>query len=91
MLNKDVLCFRGLDDLSSAQCINLLKMLAQQGRTVICSIHTPSAKLFSKFDHVYVVSAGQCVYQGKGSLIVPFLSSLNLPCPRHYNPADFSK
>lgn len=79
----------GLDDLSSSQCIILLKMLAQQGRTIICSVHTPSAKLFSMFDHVYIVSMGQCVYQGVGNLIVPFLSSLNLICPTHYNPADF--
>ncbi|KAJ9583450.1 hypothetical protein L9F63_022207, partial [Diploptera punctata] len=79
----------GLDDLSSSQCIRMLKMLAQQGRTIICSIHTPSAKMFSMFDHVYVVSAGQCVYQGLGNLIVPFLASLNLHCPRHFNPADF--
>nr|CAD7452776.1 unnamed protein product [Timema tahoe] len=79
----------GLDDLSSYQCIALLKKLAQGGRTVICSIHTPSARMFAQFDHVYIVSSGQCVFQGQGSDMVPFLSSLGLPCPKHYNPADF--
>ena len=81
----------GLDDLSSSQCIKLLKMLARGGRTVICSVHTPSAKLFEMFDHVYIVSEGQCVFQGRGRDIVPFLSSLGLQCPKTYNPADFSK
>lgn len=79
----------GLDDLSCAQCIKLLKLLAEGGRTVICSIHTPSAKLFSIFDNVYVVSSGQCVYQGYASNVVGFLSSMGLVCPKTYNPADF--
>ncbi|XP_047120003.1 ATP-binding cassette subfamily G member 4-like isoform X2 [Schistocerca piceifrons] len=79
----------GLDDLSSSQCILLLKMLAQGGRTVICSVHTPSARLFELFDHVYVVAQGQCVYQGAGFDIVPFMASVGLNCPIHYNPSDF--
>lgn len=82
---------RGLDDLSSSQCIALLKLLAQGGRTVICSIHTPSAKLFEMFDNVYVVANGLCVFQGLGKYIVPFMSNVGLECPLHYNPADFSK
>ncbi|CAH0560474.1 unnamed protein product [Brassicogethes aeneus] len=79
----------GLDDLSCSQCISLLKMLAEDGRTVICSIHSPSAKLFALFDNVYVVALGQCVYQGYGPNVVPFLSRIGLDCPKHYNPADF--
>ncbi|GFG33281.1 hypothetical protein Cfor_08571, partial [Coptotermes formosanus] len=81
----------GLDDMSSSQCIYLLKLLAQGGRTVVCSVHTPSAKLFAMFDHVYVVAAGQCVFQGSGTDIVPFLYGVGIDCPTHYNPADFSK
>lgn len=79
----------GLDDMSSSQCIYLLKLLAQGGRTVVCSVHTPSAKLFAMFDHVYVVAAGQCVFQGLGTDIVPFLHGVGIECPTHYNPADF--
>lgn len=77
--------------MSSSQCIYLLKLLAQGGRTVVCSVHTPSAKLFAMFDHVYVVAAGQCVFQGLGTDIVPFLYGVGIECPTHYNPADFSK
>lgn len=80
---------RGLDDLSSSQCIALLKMLAAGGRTVICSIHTPSAKIFEMFDKVYVLAEGQCIYQGSGANIVPYMNHLGLSCPLTYNPADF--
>lgn len=83
--------FSGLDDLASSQCISLLKLLAEGGRTVICSIHTPSARLFAMFDNVYIVSSGQCVYQGYGPDVVPFLANIGLVCPTHYNPADFGK
>ncbi|XP_067210700.1 ATP-binding cassette sub-family G member 1 isoform X2 [Linepithema humile] len=79
----------GLDELSSTQCIDLLQRLAHFGRTIVCSIHTPSAKIFKKFDHVYVIAAGQCVYRGTSSNVVPFLRNIGLECPKHYNPADF--
>ncbi|XP_044005962.1 ATP-binding cassette sub-family G member 1-like [Aphidius gifuensis] len=79
----------GLDELSSVQCIDLLQRVAQGGRTVICSIHTPSAKIFSKFHHVYMVAAGQCVYRGSVNSLVPFLNHVGIDCPKHYNPADF--
>ncbi|XP_055376361.1 ATP-binding cassette sub-family G member 4 [Condylostylus longicornis] len=79
----------GLDDLSSSQCITLLRRIAHAGRTVICSIHTPSAKIFQSFDNIYVLSQGQCIYQGLSSNVLPYLENIGLPCPRTYNPADF--
>ncbi|KAK9709102.1 ABC-2 type transporter [Popillia japonica] len=79
----------GLDDLASAQCITLLKSLATGGRTIICSIHTPSARLFAQFDQSYVLADGMCVYQGYGPNVVDYLSNIGLICPTHYNPADF--
>lgn len=81
----------GLDDASSWMCVELLKRLAMGGRTVICSIHTPSAKIFEMFDTVYVVANGQCVYSGEGQYIVSYLESVGLRCPKTYNPADFSE
>ncbi|XP_066251768.1 ATP-binding cassette subfamily G member 4-like [Euwallacea similis] len=79
----------GLDDLSCMQCVLLLKRIAQGGRTVICSIHTPSARMFSVFDNVFILSSGQCIYQGFGPDVVPYLASVGLDCPRNFNPADF--
>lgn len=79
----------GLDTVSSTQCIKLLKQLAHEGRTLVCTIHQPSGLLIRMFDHLYVVADGLCVYSGSGSNLVNFLSDVNLPCPSSYNPADF--
>ncbi|KAG4072310.1 hypothetical protein HA402_004242 [Bradysia odoriphaga] len=79
----------GLDDLSCSQCISLLRRIALGGRTVVCSIHTPSAKIFEMFDLVYAMADGQCVYQGNGSHIVPYMKTVGLSCPVTHNPADF--
>ena len=79
----------GLDSLSSTQCIQLLKKLAEEGRTIICTIHSPSALLLKLFDNIYAMADGNCIYQGSSQNLVSFLSSLDLVCPETFNPADF--
>lgn len=79
----------GLDCVSTTSCVELLKQLAEQGRTMICTLHQPSAMLFSKFSHLYCVAEGRCIYQGPPAAMTTFFQSFGLVCPQYHNPADF--
>lgn len=82
-------CTTGLDSSSSTQCIKLLKNLATEGRTVICTIHQPSASILKMFDHMYAMSDGCCIYEGSNENLLPFLQQLELVCPCNNNPVDY--
>ncbi|KAI4463708.1 abc transporter g family member 28 [Holotrichia oblita] len=79
----------GLDSVSTKQCILLLKQLAQEGRTIIITIHQPSASICEMLDHLYVLAEGKCIYQGSVKGVVPYLQESNLFCPAYHNPADY--
>ncbi|XP_037574158.1 ATP-binding cassette sub-family G member 1-like isoform X1 [Dermacentor silvarum] len=79
----------GLDNVSSLMCVQVLKKMASTGHTVICSIHAPSAKIFSYFDRLYMVSRGRCIYNGRVDQLLPFLAQRGLHCPEYHNPADY--
>lgn len=95
VFNKFTSCviffYSGLDTVTTTQCLELLKSLARQGRTVVCTLHQPSSTLFHMLDEVYFVANGYCIYQGAPQELVPFLSSIGLVCKSTYNPADYSK
>ncbi|XP_022214908.1 ATP-binding cassette sub-family G member 1 [Drosophila obscura] len=79
----------GLDSSSSFDTIQLLRGLANEGRTIVCTIHQPSTNIYNLFNLIYVLSAGRCTYQGTPQNTVMFLSSCGLECPPYHNPADF--
>lgn len=71
----------GLDNSTSKKCVELLKQLAREGRTIICTIHQPSALLLNMFDHLFTVAEGQCIFTGTAANIVPFLKEVDIIWP----------
>lgn len=79
----------GLDSLSSMQCIRLLHDLAKSGRTIVCTIHQPSAAIYELFDYVYLLAEGRCMYEGATKNTIAYFASVGLQCPKYHNPADY--
>ncbi|XP_071455107.1 ATP-binding cassette sub-family G member 4-like [Hetaerina americana] len=80
----------GLDSSSSVQCMVLFKQLARGGRTVVMTLHQPSASLYMMLDHVYLLGKGGCcIYQGAPQMTVPYLATFGLLCPLYHSPADY--
>lgn len=79
----------GLDSSISKQLVFLLHLLARQGRTVVVTMHQPSAALLQMVDKLYVVVAGKCAYNGSVPGLLPYLAQMNLMCPPYHNPVDF--
>lgn len=78
-----------MDSSTSTQCVSMLKKLAQEGRTIVCTIHQPSALVFKMFDHLFAVAEGRCIYTGGTENLIPFLFELDLKCPEFHNPSDY--
>ncbi|KAL6443730.1 hypothetical protein ACFW04_001666 [Cataglyphis niger] len=79
----------GLDSMASFQCISALQTLAKNGRTIICTIHQPSAMIYEMFDHIYLMVDGQCMYAGTPANTVTYFARQGFQCPQYHNPADF--
>ncbi|KAJ8721392.1 hypothetical protein PYW07_002167 [Mythimna separata] len=79
----------GLDSSISKQIVYLLHLLARQGRTVVVTMHQPSAGLLHMVDRLYAMVAGQCAYVGAVPQLLPCLEEMNLMCPPYHNPVDF--
>ena len=47
------------------QVMHTLKQLAQEGHTVICSIHQPRSSIYAMFDDLVLLSEGQLIYSGE--------------------------
>ncbi|AQK90098.1 ABC-2 type transporter family protein [Zea mays] len=80
----------GLDAFQAEKVMETLRQLAQDGHTVICSIHQPRGSVYGKFDDIVLLSDGETVYMGPAKEEpLTYFSSLGYQCPDHMNPAEF--
>ncbi|KAJ9563597.1 hypothetical protein OSB04_008757 [Centaurea solstitialis] len=54
----------GLDAFQAEKVMETLRQLAQDGHTVICSIHQPRGSVYAKFDDIVLLTEGEVVYAG---------------------------
>ncbi|KAL8695849.1 MAG: hypothetical protein Q9224_003117 [Gallowayella concinna] len=81
----------GLDAFTASSIMTVLKGLAEEGRTLIFTIHQARSDLFSHFGSILLLArGGSPVFAGKGSDMLPHLASLGFHCPTTTNPADFA-
>jgi len=79
----------GLDSFSAYNCIQLLKRLAAENTTVLCTIHQPASEVFFLFDRCIFMKSGRIFFQGPTAEIVDHFDKRGFPCPKNYNPSDF--
>lgn len=85
----------GLDAQSSWAVVSVLRSLADQGQTILCTVHQPSSTLFEQFDRLlFLAKGGRTAYFGpigKNSreLISYFEEKGARQCDEHENPAEY--
>lgn len=85
----------GLDGQSAITIIQLLKKLSQSGRTILCTIHQPSATLMEGFDNLLLLAkGGKTVYEGPlgehcSTALEYFAKYGGKPCGPDENPAEY--
>lgn len=80
----------GLDAFQAEKVMETLRQLAQDGHTVICSIHQPRGSVYGKFDDIVLLTEGALVYAGPAhDEPLAYFSKFGYSCPDHVNPAEF--
>ncbi|KAL5722101.1 ABC transporter G member 7 [Ranunculus cassubicifolius] len=80
----------GLDAFQAEKVMETLRQLAQDGHTVICSIHQPRGSVYIKFDDIILLAEGSLVYAGAAhNEPIDYFSKFGYICPDHVNPAEF--
>ncbi|KAI4333706.1 hypothetical protein L6164_018479 [Bauhinia variegata] len=79
----------GLDSTTAQRIVSTLWELANGGRTIVMTIHQPSSRLYYMFHKVMLLSEGNPLYFGKGSMTLEYFSSIGYVPTMAMNPSDF--
>jgi hypothetical protein len=82
----------GLDAATSFQLAKALRELAdKRGKTIVCTVHQPSAAMLGLWTHLILVGFGGVVYEGDISAVAGYLSRIGHPVGEQhkYNPVEY--
>ncbi|KAJ1298729.1 hypothetical protein BS78_01G475900 [Paspalum vaginatum] len=79
----------GLDSTTALRIVQLLHDIAEDGKTVVTTIHQPSSRLFHKFDKLILLGKGSLLYFGKAAEAMPYFQSIGCTPLIAMNPAEF--
>ncbi|KAL9025280.1 MAG: hypothetical protein Q9196_005865, partial [Gyalolechia fulgens] len=81
----------GLDAFTASSIMTVLRGLAEEGRTLILTIHQARSDLYNHFGNILLLArGGSPAFAGKRSDMLPHFASLGFHCPTATNPADFA-
>jgi len=81
----------GLDAIAESVMMRTFREMVNENRTVVATVHQPSAQVFELFDTLLLLSKGQVIYHGPASQAVNyFIQSPNsFPFKEYTNPGDY--
>ncbi|KAI1082153.1 P-loop containing nucleoside triphosphate hydrolase protein [Whalleya microplaca] len=81
----------GLDAFTANSILEVLQGLANEGRTLILTIHQARSDVFRHFGNVLLLArGGSPAYSGQAKDMLGYFSSHGYQCPQHTNPADYA-
>ncbi|XP_065217060.1 protein scarlet-like [Planococcus citri] len=80
----------GLDSFTALKLMTIMRNMAdQKDKTIICSIHQPSAKIFELFHQIILLHDGKVAFSGTTENAVEFFQNIGYPFNEEQNPADY--
>lgn len=79
----------GLDSSTALVIMRLLKTMTNKGRTVVCTVHSPSASIFRLFDKLLLLHSGRTIFSGSPEHVTSFFHSFGFPPPDHSTLSDY--
>ncbi|KAI4527641.1 P-loop containing nucleoside triphosphate hydrolase protein [Schizophyllum commune Loenen D] len=81
----------GLDAFTASSILDVLNTLAQEGRTVIITIHQSRSELFNQFGNLLLLAkGGHVAYSGTAADMIAYFTALGHPYPPMSNPSDWA-
>ena len=73
----------GLDSFSAETLVKIMKKMAAEGKTIVCTIHQPSSEIYNLFGSLILLTEGRIAYMGTTKRVLSFFERfVSLPCIR---------